>query len=282
MNMYAIGEFAAETMLNGTIQPDFKIDNLRIDGSSIVFVDSPEVFSCCIPDELDNDLLRKITESIFSLLRSLHSYKDISSFRVGFTARGGLLADIVCNNLANKGFSSLSYTGIYDNRLLYDTSNMPFTKILKEYISEWKTIPFDIINIGNIPSLEAYLRSEIRTTRAQLSTYYLDFLYYIRSYIILQQHCPEQVPILILNMGLLAYQFGKTYSAFGLISKCGKISGLDHNINKVCADKLHTLKQTENIATALENIILDNIDKELFELLWLLNDLDTFEEHLSF
>ena len=273
--MYAIGDFAAETMLNGKIQPDFKIDNLGVDGSSIVFVDSPEVFSCCIPDELDNDLLRKITESIFSLLRSLHGYKDISSFRAGFTARGGLLADIVWNNLANKGFSSLSYTGIYGNKLLYDISNMPFTKTLKEYISEWKTIPFDIINIGNIPSLEAYLRSEIRTTRAQLSTYYLDFLYYIRRYIILQQHCPEQVPILILNMGLLAYQFGKTYSAFGLLSKCVEISRLDHDISKVCADKLHTLKQTELIAPEFENIILDNIDNDLFELIWLLNDLDT-------
>ncbi|SFW45052.1 hypothetical protein [Ruminococcus flavefaciens] len=282
MNMYAIGDFAAETMLNGKIQPDFKIDNLGVDGSSIVFVDSPEVFSCCIPDELDNDLLRKITESIFSLLRSLHGYKDISSFRAGFIARGGLLADIVWNNLTNKGFSSLSYTGIYGNRLLYDTSNMPFTKTLKECISEWKTIPFDIINIGNIPSLEAYLRSEIRTAKAPLSTYYLDFLYYMRSYIILQQCCPEQIPILILNMGLLAYQFGKTCSAFGLLSKCVEISRLDHDISKVCADKLHTLKQIESIAPELENIILDNTDKDLFELLWLLNDLDTFEEQLSF
>ena len=38
MNMYAIGEFAAETMLNGIIQPDFKMDNLGINGSRIVFV----------------------------------------------------------------------------------------------------------------------------------------------------------------------------------------------------------------------------------------------------
>ena len=83
-------------------------------------------------------------------------------------------------------------------------------------------------------------------------------------------------------MGLLAYQFGKTYSAFGLLSKCAEISRLDHDINKVCTDKLLSLKQTERIAPELENIILDNIDKDLFELLWLLNDLDTFEKQLSF
>lgn len=282
MNMYAIGEFAAETMLNGKIQPDFKMDNLGINGSRIVFVDSPEVFSCCIPDELDNEVLRKITESIFSLLRSLHSYKDISSFRVGFTSRGGLLADIIWNNLANKGFSSLSYKGIYNGELLYDTSNMASTKTLKECISEWKLIPFDIINIGNIPSLQSYLSSEVRTARTQLSTYYLDFLYYIRSYIVLKQHCSEQVPILILNMGLWAHQFGKTYSAFGLLSKCVEISRPNHDIIKVCADKLRILKQTESICSELENIILDNIDQELFEYLWLLNDLDTFEKQLLF
>ena len=99
---------------------------------------------------------------------------------------------------------------------------------------------------------------------------------------ILQQYCPEQVPILILNMGLLAHQFGKNYSAFGLLSKCVEINRLYHDINKVCTDKLHTLKQTESIAPELENIILDNIDKDLFELLWLLNDLDTFEKQLLF
>lgn len=116
---YIIGEFAAELMLKGHIQPDFKMENIGIDRNEcrLKFVDYADMFIRKIPDDLDENLLRQLTESLFSLVRSIDNYKYISSMRAGFTARGGVLADIIWLKLANKGFNSLSYKGICDNKL---------------------------------------------------------------------------------------------------------------------------------------------------------------------
>lgn len=113
---YIIGEFAAEQMLKGHIQPDFKMENIGIDKNRLEFVDYADMFIRKIPDDLDENLLRQLTESLFSLVRSIDNYKYISNMRAGFTARGGVLADIIWHNLANRGFTSLSYKGICDNR----------------------------------------------------------------------------------------------------------------------------------------------------------------------
>lgn len=81
MYYYIIGEFAAEQMLKGHIQPDFKIENIGIGQYGPVFVDYADMFIRKIPDDLDKNLLRQLTESLFSLMRSIDNYKYISIMR---------------------------------------------------------------------------------------------------------------------------------------------------------------------------------------------------------
>ena len=280
---YMIGEFAAELMLKGYIQPDFKIENIGIDinENRLIFVDYADMFIRKIPDDLDENLLRQLTESLFSLVRSIDNYKYISIMRAGFTARGGILADIIWQNLANKGFTSLSYKEIFDNKLNYSAIDDLTLEITTKQIIQWKAIPFDKVKIGVLPSLIIFLDSDIRKQTPSISLYYLDRMYYSRCYNKLAEKDFDEDPILIMNMGMAAFRNNKKYCAFGLLSKCIDMTQINSEINKKCTKVLNKLRHTKHLSPALKKLILDYVDHELFEFLWILNDVDAFEHQLS-
>lgn len=277
---YILGEFAAEQMLKGHIQPDLKIENIGIEEYGPVFVDYANVFICKIPDDLDENLLRQLTESLFSLVRSIDNYKYISNMRAGFTARRGVLADIIWHNLANRGFTSLSYKGICDNKLQYDAIDDLTLEITTKRIIQWKELPFNKVKFGDLSSIGIYLNSGIRKETPSFSLFYLDRLYFSRYYNFLHEHFSDQVSI-IMNMGVSAFRNNKKYAAFGLLSKCVDMTKNNSMINKMCTNTLNKLRHTKRLTSALKNLILDYMDHELFEFLWILNDVDAFEHQLS-
>lgn len=278
---YIIGEFAAEQMLKGNIQPDFKLENIGISEKGLIFVDYADMFIRQIPDDLDDNLLRQLTESLFSLVRSIDNYKYISIMRAGFIARGGVLADIIWKNMANKGFNSLSYKGICDNKLQYDAIDDLTLEITTERIIQWKKLPFDKVKIGELPNMNIFLNSDIRKETPAISLYYFDRLYYSRCYNKLDEEDSDEDPILIMNMGMSAFRNNKKYCAFGLLSKCIDMTQTNSEINKKCAKVLNKLRHTKHLSTTLKKLILDYVDYELFEFLWILNDVDAFEHQLS-
>ena len=281
MYYYIIGEFAAEQMLKGHIQPDFKIENIGIEEYDLVFVDYADMFVRKIPDVLDENLPRQLTESLFSLVRSIDNYKYISIMRAGFTARGGILADIIWHNMANRGFTSLSYNGILDKELDYSAIDELTLEITTKQIIQWKEINFNKVKIGTYHTLYAYSDSDLRKETSSISRFYLDRLYYSRCYNKLNEKDSDEDPILIMNMGMSAFRNNKKYSAFGLLSKCVDMSKNNFMINKMCTNTLNKLRHTKRLSPALKNLILDYIDLELFELLWILDDVDAFEHQLS-
>lgn len=278
---YMIGEFAAEQMLKGNIQPDFKMENIGKGEYAPIFVDYADVFIRKIPDDLDENLLRQLTESLFSLVRSIDNYKYISNMRAGFTARGGVLADIIWLNLANKGFYSLSYKEICDNKLQYDAIDDLTLEITTKRIIQWKEIFFDKVKIGSLPSLNIFFNSDIRRETSSISLYYFDRLYYSRCYNKLAEEDSDEDPILIMNMGMSAFRNNKKYCALGLLSKCIDMTETNSEINKKCTKVLNKLRHTKHLSPALKKLILDYVDHELFEFLWILNDVDAFEHQLS-
>lgn len=281
IDLYGLGEFAAKTILEGQIQPDFRIENVRYNGSDIVFVDYANMFIRNIPNDLDENLLRQLTESLFSLVRSVKDYQEISKLRAGFTARGGILADILWQNLANKGFSSLSYKGLYNDKLQYDAINELSLEITTKQILQWKSASLNEVAIENFQTISSYYVSNIRKEMSSLSLFYLDRLYYSRCYDKLFEYFPEQIPVLIMNMGMSAFRNDYKYRAFGLLSKCIDMTKTDSEINKQCTKALNRLIHSKRLIPELKKLILDNMDNELFEFLWLLSDVDTFEQTLS-
>ena len=277
---YIIGEFAAELMLKGHIQPDFKMENIGMGEYGSIFVDYANMFIRKIPYDLDEKLLRQLTESLFSLVRSIDNYKYISIMRAGFTARGGALADIIWQNLANRGFTSLAHKGILDNELNYTAIDDLTLEITTKRIIQWKEISFHKVKIGSLPNIGIYFDSDIRKETPSISLYYLDRLYYSRCYNKLNEKDSDEDPILIMNMGMSAFRNNKKYSTFGLLSKCIDMTETNSEINKQCTKVLNKLRHTKHLSPALKKLILDFVDHELFEFLWILNDADTFEQML--
>ena len=277
---YIIGEFAAELMLKGRIQPDFKMENIGMGEYGPIFVDYANIFIRKIPYDLDEKLLRQLTESLFSLVRSIDNYKYISIMRAGFIARGGTLADIIWQNLANRGFTSLAYKGIFDNELNYTAIDDLTLAITTKRIIQWKEIPFHKVKIGLLPNIGIYFDSDIRKETPSISLYYLDRLYYSRCYNKLNEKDSDEDPILIMNMGMSAFRNNKKYSAFGLLSKCINMIETNSEINKQSTKALNKLRHTKHLSPELKKLILDFVDHELFEFLWILNDVDTFEQML--
>ena len=108
---YSLGVFIAKTILNGIFNPDIKIENLgfRDVDNSIVFCDYANVKRFSIPEDINPDLIRKLSICLCPLLYELNnedSFLEKSYFRAGFTTQGGILCQMIFQNLIDFNFSS--------------------------------------------------------------------------------------------------------------------------------------------------------------------------------
>lgn len=162
----------------------------------------------------------------------------------------------------------------------YDAIDDFTLEITTKRIIQWKELPFNKVKFGDLSSIGIYLNSGIRKETPSFSLFYLDRLYFSRYYNFLNEHFSDQVSI-IMNMGVSAFRNNKKYCAFGLLSKCIDMTEPNSEVNKICAKVLNELIYTMHLSPALKNLILDYVDNELFEFLWILNDVDAFEHQLS-
>ena len=109
---YRLGEYVAEIMLNGIYHPDMQISNIgfRPGEAAPLFLDYPEVEKFKMPEELDADRIRQLTEAIFPLIEAMDgSFLFNSYFRAGYLGYGGVLTWELFTNAINNGFSSNIY-----------------------------------------------------------------------------------------------------------------------------------------------------------------------------
>lgn len=162
----------------------------------------------------------------------------------------------------------------------YDAIDELTLEITTKRIIQWKELPFDKVKFGDLSSIGIYLNSGIRKETPSFSLFYFDRLYFSRYYNFLNEHFSNQVSI-IMNMGVSAFRNNKKYCAFGLLSKCIDMTEPNSEINKKCTKVLNKLRHTKHLSPTLKKLILDYVDHELFEFLWILNDVDAFEYQLS-
>ncbi len=275
IHYFDLGKFIARTMLDGIFHPDMQLNNVGIKINPI-FLDYASVQLISIPEDLTDELFSKLTESLFPLLDSLpNDFTAKSYFRAGFVSYGGILTHGIFANTLNNGFSSFIYTSKNSISATYNEKPIYSDKKNIAAITEWKNYQLDKVSLKNFPSLEIYSNSAERQYISPHNRYYLDNLYFVHSYLGLQDN-PSQLPILILNMAMSANRFGLNYTAYGLYQQCLSMNSGITDINALCYQDLSRLNNVSVSSPHIIDYIKEYTCYDLFELLWILNDLDNF------
>lgn len=274
---YHYGDFVAKTMLSGIIHPDMQRSNIGLNSrGECKFCDYAEAEK--IEIELNEERVRQLTESLFPLIDGTEkSFLNCSCLRMGFLARGGVLAKEVFLNAINNGFSSALYVkhpvikNRYDASALYTNS--------KKMIQEWKNIDVEKINLETYKILDEYNNSSERKNISVENRYYLDMSYFTKACLLFKDNPELKIPYatVLLNMALLAMNYNKPYTEYGLLKKCLKTYSNVQQIEEMCKGRLFSILRSWKCNSECVDFIDEVIDKhDLFEFLWILDDVDVF------
>lgn len=257
---YYYGDFAADIILNGFIHPDMKKSNIGFRDNKMKFIDFAEMTEIKIPEQLTAETLRRLSRTIFPLFDDFQDYKSKSCLRAGFTARGGILADIILRECMKMGFGSLMF--------LEDSINMPSAN-------------FDAIEYISRPNIEQALREwmdfsikeavETILHSPSFNKYYLERYYYNCSFMNIPD---DKYPVFLAKAGLCAFKYGRKYRAYGLLKKALILLNWMEPLYKICKENLNATIHLKKLKPELKAFIDSHIDMDYFELTWILDDFD--------
>lgn len=280
---HALGVFVAKTMLHGIIHPDMQLENIGFRQNSdhpIVFLDFPNIKKVTLPDELDIETLHRFTESLFPLLDDLNnSFAHISYFRMGFITMGGVFTHTIFSNAINSGYSSSLFINSPHKVSSINIYSLVYRKPFNEMIREWQELPLEDITLAKIPSLSQYNYAPERRNTSLFNMYYVDILYFSRAYITLSlsRGGTQWLSTLYFHWGLAALHYNLPFSAFGLFKKCLATNPCYPDLIPICHEKINHIVQSKELSHELTEFINSNIKHDLFELLWILSDLDDMD-----
>ncbi|MCX4338365.1 MAG: hypothetical protein OSJ72_01855 [Lachnospiraceae bacterium] len=271
---YDLGEFVAKTMLDGIIHPDLQLSNVGCNDDNFVFLDFADIEELAIPEDLSDVTLKQLTQSLFSVIRDfMGSLESLTYFHAGFVAYSGLLGQCLFYNMTNHGFSICGYLVNSHIAFSYDPSFIYKYRKNKDIIKDWKNSPLEKITISNYDFLEKYEQSKERKYISKSNLYYMDYLYFSRCYIKLEQSSLD-ISILIMNMGLVALRSKFYYIAYGLFLKSLSLPTKTVKIISICNKGLSTISKSIHLNIYITNLISNNLNLDLFCLLWLLGELE--------
>lgn len=276
---YQIGEFAAEIMLDGIYHPDMQISNIgfRPGTADPLFLDFPEAEKFEMPEGLDKERIRQLSESIFPLAdATADSFLNSSYFRAGYLGYGGILTWELFANTINNGFSSNVFVKHPKVKAEYDASGLEGK--FDDAINEWKSIDLKEVNLENYKTLDEYNQSKLRKNISMQNKFYLDMHYLFRSCILFNSKEEAAIALAptVLNMALVATNYKMPYTEYGLLKKCLSIEHGNRQINQICRQEIKKLKFLNNQSVSFINHCVENYD--LYELLWILYDEDIFNK----
>ena len=274
---FEIGKFVADTMLHGILHPDMHLNNLGFrDNGQIVFTDYAESEKIDIPNDLDAENIRRLTGSLFPLVDDIGSFSDISYFRAGYVSRCGFLGRTLFSNTCNNGFSSLGFLNDTPVDIAFVVPELKDSIIIKE----WTHLDTKFVSPIEYATLEDYSRSPERRNISPFNMYFVDYLYFIRSYLMLsslegdREGLNNNITALILNMAKSAFSFHLPVTAYGLYLKAENMNSTMPGVNKICIDGINEARDMGNPGNSMKEFMESCVNLDLIELLWVLDDLD--------
>lgn len=296
LKYYNLGKFVAHNMLSGTVHPDMQLSNIGYrENGQVAFMDYADIIKMRIPNCLSASTCEQLTLTLIPIIEDIKSsFSNMSSFRMGLIAFGGLLGHAIFLNTINWGISSSWYVKTpfipskYDSTFLYSDES-------KTSIRNWKEIPFDQISVLEFPPYNK-MKRHLRPT--ETNQYYLDILYcslnYISSLLLANgasfnagspvkvipnssltlKSCNVTNTYCIKKFAFVALRQKLYYAAYGLLYKCLESKFADEKLNRECKEGISHITDSIPITSRIHNFIMKNLDLDLFEFMWILDDLE--------
>lgn len=279
IEIYDIGYFIADFMIKGYIHKDLKPDNIGSNEGAPVFIDYTKETIAQIPEPVNLAAIEQLTLSILSFIINIQP-SQIGEFRAGFISRGGKLADIVWANLSNRGFSFLNNNGIVTDKLCYNVPDIISDDYIRKQIQKWKETKFDKINLSTFPTMKDFKESALRCDAQIYCRPYIDKMYFNNCCFKFYPKAPNNLPELFRHMGESALNNDEKYTAYGLLKFSIDMNPVFSTELKICKKKLGTIIHTKRANPKLLTLIDNHLNMNFFDFLWLLNEIDCFEEQL--
>lgn len=273
---YRYGYFASRIITEGIIHPDLQVENIGFGKSGMVLIDFADAEKIRIPDELSVQTIDRLSASLFPLFDHFTDYRQKSYVRAGFSARGGVLADIIMSNCRNNGFTSFTFLEKEQPMSVFHPEESLNNRTTMDLIQEWCECPVEEVTEKNLTNLFAYGDAPERNAISSSNRYYLDRLFYASSFLEIPD---DQLPALLANAGCSAFQQNKKYRAYGLLKKVlPLLSGQWLPLKKICTNCFNRVVHMKKLTPEYKGIIDEYIDRDYFELTWLLDDLDSISK----
>ncbi|MFI3201779.1 MAG: hypothetical protein R3Y54_09700 [Eubacteriales bacterium] len=257
---FQLGLYFSELLLKGVIQPDFQIENIGVRDGKLVLLDFADVVEVKLPEDLTKELLRKLAESLFSLVDSFEgSFSENSYLRAGIISRTGVLGHMIYEAARDNGYSSFIYTEKSLRKSAHSLMQITKYEDIKSAIGEWFQISQE-----DLCGIEKSLKYHI-------NRYYLDNTRFILNLldIVVNDNHEKEINIMM-SMSMSALQFAMPYTAYGLATKCKLISEIPQ-IQSVSDD---IILKTKEYVGDYEDVVRTFVNNDIFEFMWLLEDLD--------
>lgn len=272
------GELFAMVQMQGFMHSDLHKDNIIgntiIDYGGMYFFNFPY-------DLLDEEKINKLTICLMPMLRQL-DFEDTAWFRLGYICQGGILSDIIFNNLSiNKNV----YSNILDNSGLESIRSIRYmTKTDCENLITWKKIDFK--QIIEIPT-HRYGKFKVRKKIGRENAYFLDLYYFTLYYYLydLAENGFAQL-LLLYNLAQREYAYMNFSLAFGFaqmyLKKFKSLSFENEDINNLTRE-IEEMVQTIDLFACEEKLINQIVfsNSGFAQLIWMLDDVEhSVESHV--
>ena len=277
LKYYRNGEFVARIMLKGVIHPDMKEDNIGCRNGNCVLLDFADIDMFEFPDGLDVRILNRLTDSLFPPMEKiLKNFEFMSSFRAGFISIGGMLGKAVFDNTISNGISSFIYTDINfkpENKI----PSYIFTAESRAIEKEWQNLIIEELKYDETGNAISNFDSELLGKVSKENLYHMDQMVVLKSYSEIEDvETDMRFWLVALHFACESIKCGFTYTGYGILRKVLHMCKHAYKPIVLYHAKIEELLEEKELEDEIKQLIEDNMNYNFFQLLWLMNDIDSF------
>lgn len=276
LKYYRIGEFVACIMLKGVIHPDMQENNIGCRNGNCVLIDYADIAIFEFPDGIGVKVLNRLTDALFPPMEKiLKNFELMSSFRAGFISVGGMLGKAIFDNTITNGISSFAYIDISlknENNIL----SYVLTAENREILKEWQNLIMEELKFEKTQNIISNFNSELLNRVSNENSYHMNQMIVLKSYSEIDEaETDMEFWLTALHFACESIKHGFSYTGYGILRKVLRMCKHAYKPIVLYHAKIEELLEEKELKDEMKQLIEDNMNYNFFQLLWLINDIDS-------